>query len=93
MKGWNHEMDKGFIWVCMCGVVYAVQMLSGEDSRTVLQNLIISDSLIGISLVDRNPVLQNLTIVKCGIGVLGLGQSDPAINSCILWFNALEDLA
>jgi len=71
----------------------AVQMLSGEDSRTVLQNLVIHQSLIGISLVDSNPTLQNLTVVKCGIGVLGLGRSDPKINSCILWDNSLEDLA
>lgn len=71
----------------------AVRMLSGEDSRTVLENLIIRDSLIGISVVDCSPALRNLTVVKCGIGVLGLGQSDPMINSCILWDNTLEDLA
>ncbi len=71
----------------------AVQMLSGEDSGTVLKNLIITDSLIGISLVDSNPTLQNLTVAKCGIGVLGLGASGPMINSCILWDNRLEDLA
>jgi len=71
----------------------AVQMLSGEDTSTVLQNLIIIDSLVGISLVDSNPTLQNMTVVKCGIGVLGLGRSHPMINSCILWGNALEDLA
>ncbi|MCF7973077.1 MAG: hypothetical protein K9N55_04635 [Phycisphaerae bacterium] len=71
----------------------AVQMLSGEDSSTVLQNMVICESLIGISLVDSAPTLQNLTVVKCGIGVLGLGQSDPTINSCILWNNSLEDLA
>ncbi|NQV34626.1 MAG: hypothetical protein HQ515_18175 [Phycisphaeraceae bacterium] len=71
----------------------AVQMLSGEDSRTVLQNMVICDSLVGISLVDSHPTLQNLTVVKCGIGVLGLGESDPKINNCILWDNSLEDLA
>jgi len=71
----------------------AVQMLLGENEETVIQNLVICDSLVGISLVDSNPTLQNLTVVKCGIGVLGLGQSDPNINSCILWGNSLEDLA
>ena len=71
----------------------AVSMLSGEGEQTVLQNLIIQESVVGISLVDSNPTLQNLTVVKCGIGVLGLGQSDPAINSCIFWSNASEDLA
>lgn len=71
----------------------AVQMLSGEDPNTMLQNLIIMDSLIGVSLVDSHPTLHNLTVVECGIGVLGLGRSDPMINSCILWNNALEDLA
>jgi hypothetical protein len=71
----------------------AVQMLSGEDSRTVVQNLVICESLIGVSLVGSNPTLQNLTVVKCGIGVLGLDESDPKINSCILWDNSLVDLA
>jgi hypothetical protein len=51
------------------------------------------DSLIGVSLVDSNPTLQNLTVVECGIGVLGLGGSYPMVNSCILWNNTLEDLA
>ncbi|MCP4452532.1 MAG: hypothetical protein GY809_13815 [Planctomycetes bacterium] len=71
----------------------AVLVLSGEDARTVLQNMVICESLVGVSLVDSHPTLLNLTVVKCGIGVLGLGESDPMINNCILWSNALEDLA
>jgi hypothetical protein len=71
----------------------AVLAVSGEDSRTVLQNMVICESLVGVSLVDSHPTLLNLTVTRCGIGVLGLGQSEPVINSCILWGNTLEDLA
>ncbi len=61
----------------------AILMVSGEGPDTVLQNLVIRNSLIGICTLDSSPTLRNLTVVECGIGLVALNQSEPQINSCI----------
>jgi hypothetical protein len=71
----------------------AILMVSGEGPDTVLQNLIVRNSLIGICTLDSSPTLRNLTVVECGIGLVALNQSEPRINSCIFWHNTLRGLS
>ncbi len=63
--------------------------------QLVMQNLIIRRSPVGILVLSRYPELKNLTIVECGVGVMGLpltGHLPRLIDSSILWNNCFSDI-
>ena len=71
---------------------YAVTFYSGEQVDSVLQNLIIQDSLVAISVDGSNPTLKNLTIVNNDYAIDLWRGSRPYIESCILWDNIIDDI-
>ncbi len=71
----------------------AFLMAGGEGPDTVLQNLVIRNSPVGICTLDSSPTLRNLTVVDCGIGLVALRQSAPEITSCIFWNNEADDIS
>jgi len=66
---------------------YAVTFYSGEDANSILENFIIKESEVAISVSHSSPTLRNLTIVSNFEGINLWGSSLPAISNCILWHN------
>ena len=61
--------------------------------QLIMQNLIIRRSPVGILVLSGFPELKNLTIVECGLGVLGVpltGHGPSLLESSILWNNSFS---
>jgi hypothetical protein len=71
---------------------YAVLFYFGEQADSILENFIIKDSVVGISVSGSSPTLRNLTIVGNDYGIDLWGYSFPKIESCILWYNTPSDI-
>ncbi|MDH4239822.1 MAG: hypothetical protein OEW48_09685 [Phycisphaerae bacterium] len=71
---------------------YGVLFYFGEQADSVLENFIIKDSVVGISISGSSPTLNNLTIVGNDYGIDVWGYSFPQIESCILWDNTYSDI-
>jgi len=70
----------------------AVSFGAGEGSRSVLRNIIIRNSRIGILLVDSSPIIVNVAVVGNILGVEAQGNADPYIGDSIFWSNTQDDL-
>ncbi len=71
---------------------YAVLFYLGEQSDSILENFIIKNSVVGISISGSSPTLRNLTIVENDYGIDVWGHSLPQMESCILWYNEYSDI-
>ena len=71
---------------------YGVLFYFGEQADSVLENFIIKDSVVGISISGSSPTLNNLTIVNNDYAIDVWGYSFPQIESCILWDNEYSDI-
>jgi len=71
---------------------YAVKFYFGEQANSVLENFIIKDSEVGISVSNSSPTLKYLTIVNNNYAIDLWGYSLPHIESCILWNNTSGDI-
>jgi len=71
---------------------YGVLFYFGEQADSILENFIIKDSVVGISISGSSPTLNNLTIVNNDYGIDVWGYSFPRIESCILWDNEYSDI-
>jgi len=71
---------------------FAVSFYSGEGPGSILKNIIIRDSFMGVFIVDSSPAISNLTIVNNKYGIEAYGGSEPDISNCILWNNTDGDL-
>lgn len=70
----------------------AVSFASREGAHSVLRNLIIRNSQVGIWLADSSPTISNVTVVGNVLGVEAYGCSEPGIANSIFWGNAESDL-
>lgn len=71
---------------------WAVSFQAGERSDSILKNLIIRNSLVGIWMLDSAPTITNVTVVGNAFGIDASGWVEPRISNCILWGNAVSDL-
>jgi hypothetical protein len=71
---------------------YGVLFYFGEQADSILENFIIKDSMVGISISGSSPTLNNLTVVNNDYAVDVWGYSFPRIESCILWDNEYSDI-
>jgi hypothetical protein len=70
----------------------AVSFSSREGAQSVLRNVIIRNSHIGIWLADSSPTIANVTVAGNVLGVEAYGKADPAISNSIFWGNSQSDL-
>ncbi len=71
---------------------YAVSFYSAEGPDTMLQNVIIRNSDVGIFISGSSPLIRNVTVADNKFGIAAYAGAFPTINSCILWKNADGDL-
>lgn len=71
---------------------FAVTFENGEEHSSVLQNMIITNSFMGIFISGSSPTLDHLTVVDNNYAVGAYGPSEPDITNCILWDNTDGDL-
>jgi len=71
---------------------YAVSFYSAEGPDSMLQNLIIRNSEVGIFISGSSPLIRNVTVVDNKFGIAAYAGAGPTIDSCILWKNTDGDL-
>ncbi len=71
---------------------FAVSFYSGETRDSVLRNIVIRNSFMGVFVSGSSPTLTNLTIVDNRYGIEVYSGSDPDISNIIFWNNAGGDL-
>lgn len=71
---------------------YAVSFQSGEGPDSVLKNLVIRSSRVGIMMTDSSPTISNVTVVGNECGAQAIGAADPSISDSIFWYNTWSDL-
>ena len=63
-----------------------------EGPDSVLENLVIRDSFLGIFIVQSSPTVRNLTIVQNKYGLEAYAEAEPNVSNCIFWYNTAADL-
>ncbi|MFC1636219.1 right-handed parallel beta-helix repeat-containing protein [Planctomycetota bacterium] len=71
---------------------FAVSIYSGEGRDSVLRNIVIRNSFMGVFISGSSPTLSNLTIVDNRYGIEVYSGSEPDISNIIFWNNAGGDL-
>ena len=71
---------------------FAVSFYSGEGPGSVLANVVIRGSFIGIFVAGSSPTIRNITLVDNGSGVEAYVGSAPDITNCIFARNTDIDL-
>ena len=70
----------------------AVTFDSGEGTGTLLENVVVRDSTIGINCLAASPTIRNVTVVNNDQGISAQAGANPTISQSILWDNSLGDL-
>ncbi|MCK4752032.1 MAG: hypothetical protein KAS75_01200 [Planctomycetes bacterium] len=78
--------------VIEAGDDYAVSFYTGEDSDTVLNNFVITNSDLGIFAQATSPTISNVTVVDCNFGAECWAGADPNISNSVFWDNNDGDL-
>lgn len=71
---------------------FAVSFLFDEGPDSVLKNVVITGSCVGIFIFDASPTITNVTVAGNEYGVEAYREAEPDISNCILWGNARSDL-
>jgi len=71
---------------------FAVSFYMGEGRNTVLRNLIIANSFMGIFCAHSAPTITNVTVVGNVYGAEAYGRAVPRITNSIFWSNSDNDL-
>ncbi|MBN2590594.1 MAG: PD40 domain-containing protein [Sedimentisphaerales bacterium] len=72
---------------------FAVFFVSNEGPDTILKNVIIKNSFMGIFLVGSSPTISNVTIVDNFYGISAYAGANPDISNCIFWNNINGDMS
>jgi len=70
----------------------AVSFISGEGRDSVLRNVVITNSNVGIFVFDAGPTITNVTVSGNDYGIEVYRDAGIEISSCILWGNVESDL-
>ncbi|MDI9430580.1 MAG: choice-of-anchor Q domain-containing protein [Planctomycetota bacterium] len=71
---------------------YAVSFYTAERSTSVLKNIVIRNSNVGIFIAGASPTIRNVTVAGNEFGVAAYAGGNPDISNCILWDNIDGDL-
>jgi hypothetical protein len=72
---------------------FTVAFTGNEGPESVLKNVIIKNSFMGIFLVGGSPTIKNVTIIDNVYGIGAYGGASPDISNCIFWNNLNGDLS
>jgi hypothetical protein len=72
---------------------FAVSFKRSEGPDSVLRNLVIRNSLMGIVIAGSSPTICNVTVVDNTFGIAAYAGSEPDISNSIFWNNTYSDLA
>jgi len=71
---------------------WAVSFFDGEQQDTVLKNIMITNSYMGIFIAGSSPTIQNVNVISNIFGIEAYNEAEPDIVNCILWENSDDDL-
>lgn len=71
---------------------YAVSFFTAERSGSVLKNVVIHNSEVGIFIAGARPTIRNVTLANNEFGITAYAGASPDISNCILWDNLDGDL-
>ena len=71
---------------------FAVSFNRGEGPNSVLRNLVIRNSFMGILIAGSSPTISNVTVVDNTSGIAAYDGSEPDISNSIFWNNTYGDL-
>jgi hypothetical protein len=71
---------------------FAVTFTGGEAPDSILKNIVIKNSFMGIFIVGSSPTIKNVTIVDNIYGINAYFNANPDISNCIFWNNASDIL-
>ncbi|UCG56975.1 MAG: right-handed parallel beta-helix repeat-containing protein, partial [Phycisphaerales bacterium] len=75
-----------------CPGDFAVSFYSGEGHDTVLRNVVIRNSMMGVFITNSSPTITNVIITSNRYGLKAYGSAEPEISNCIFWDNSDGDL-
>ncbi|MFI4910394.1 MAG: hypothetical protein ACIAQZ_01865 [Sedimentisphaeraceae bacterium JB056] len=71
----------------------AVSLIDGEDGESVLKNVTILNSYIGVFASGSSPVIQNVNFLSNFNGLMALNGAGPDVVNCIFWYNSTQDIS
>lgn len=71
---------------------YAVSFYTAERNTSILKNVVIRNSNVGIFIAGASPAIQNVTLADNKFGITAYAGGNPNISNCILWDNVDGDL-
>jgi len=71
---------------------FGVSFYNGEGPDSIVQNLIVADSLAGVFVAGSSPSIRNLTIVNNTFGIGTYVGGAPDVRSCIFYGNLEQDV-
>ncbi len=71
---------------------YAVSFYTAERSASILKNVVIRNSNVGIFIAGAKPTIRNVTVADNQFGIAAYAGGNPDISNCILWDNIDGDL-
>jgi len=71
---------------------FAVSFYMGEGRDSVLKNVVIANSYVGIFITGGAPTITNVTVVNNEFGIEAYRDAEPRIGNSILWNNVSSDL-
>ncbi|MEJ2646840.1 MAG: hypothetical protein P8016_00365 [Sedimentisphaerales bacterium] len=72
---------------------FAVVFANNEGPESVLKNVVIRNSFIGVFLAGSSPTLNNVTLVDNNYGIRAYTASNPDISNCVFLNNSYADLS
>ena len=71
---------------------FAITFESGEGEDSLLRNVIVTNSFIGIFISNSSPKIDRVTVVGSDYAIAAYSDSDPIIKNSIMWGNSQGDL-
>ena len=71
---------------------FAVSFYMGEGRDSILKNLVIANSYVGVLIAGGAPTITNVTVVNNEFGIEAYRDAEPRIRNSIFWNNASSDL-
>jgi len=71
---------------------WGVSFFDAEGSDTVLKNMMVTNSYMGIFIAGSSPTIQNVNVIGNMFGIEAYNEAKPDIVNCILWENSDDDL-
>ncbi len=74
------------------GGYWAVSFFNNEGQDSVLRNVLVTNSYMGIFISGSSPTISNVNVLNNMFGIEAYSGSEPKIANCILWDNSDGDI-